>query len=214
MADAASDPRTFGSQPWGAHGFDLARLARSIAPQIFVTVPVLSMLGMASEPALLNGLTPIDIETARSLAGISPSMTRILTDPESGRALATGVETYRPTASLRSFITARDATCRVAGCMAKATETDVDHSKDWFLGGETVPTNLASLCRGHHSAKTRGHFTAVQSAATGSIVWTGPTGRSVTSYPEQIPATVHRAKAFSPWDSLGTSPNMSESLPF
>jgi hypothetical protein len=47
---------------------------RGIAPTVFVTVPALTLVGRSDEPAVLEGYGPIDIDTARELAGRAVGM--------------------------------------------------------------------------------------------------------------------------------------------
>jgi hypothetical protein len=63
---------------------DVAVLRR-ITPTVHVTVPVLALLGHGDEPAMLEGYGPIDVETARLLTANAPSLTRLLTHPETGQ---------------------------------------------------------------------------------------------------------------------------------
>jgi hypothetical protein len=65
-------------------------LGRGVRARVLITVPVLTLLGHGSEPAMLEGYGPIDIETARVLAADAPGFTRILTHPEAGAVLSLG----------------------------------------------------------------------------------------------------------------------------
>jgi len=65
----------------------LATLARSIRPQVTVTVPVLTLLGITDAPATMDGHVPVDPDTARTLTALAPSLRRILTHPETGAVL-------------------------------------------------------------------------------------------------------------------------------
>ncbi|WP_130416310.1 HNH endonuclease signature motif containing protein [Xylanimonas ulmi] len=172
--------------------FSLAAIARAIRPRIYVTVPVLTLLGRTDAPALLDGVVPIDPETARELAGLATSFTRLLTHPETGRVLAVGSEAYRPPAELRHFVKVRDTTCRFPGCTRPAATTDVDHTLAHADHGPTTAGNLAHLCRRHHVTKHQTTFTVRQTDAEGALTWTTPTGRTHTTHPAVVPATIHR----------------------
>ena len=100
VADAVAGPRTDPDPPdsgtsdrsttdelWEDR-YSLARLARSIRPKIYVTVPVLTLLGRIDEPGLLDGTVPIDADTAREMAGLATSFTRLLTHPHTGDVIA------------------------------------------------------------------------------------------------------------------------------
>jgi|GEM_PF-1362349 len=173
VTEAAVEP----SGPWSDDRFSLARIARSIRPRVFVTVPVLSLIGACDEPALLDGQVPIDAETARELAGLATSFTRLLTDPYHGTVIGVDAKTYRPPAGLKHWIQLRDATCRFPGCLRRAVESDIDHNTEWSHGGTTTIDNLTALCRRHHSLKTLGAFHATPSMTSNNTT----TGRNTAT---------------------------------
>ena len=178
---------------------DLATLARSIRPQVTVTVPVLTLLGITDAPATMDGHVPVDPDTARTLTALAPSLRRILTHPETGAVLSVGRTTYTVPADLKSLVTTRDTTCRFPGCTHPARRADLDHTTPWASGGTTSTGNLAALCRRHHSLKhqTRWHVRQVDDdTATGwggALAWTSPTGRTYRTAPEPVETTRHRA---------------------
>lgn len=174
---------------------ELATLARSVRPQVFVTVPVLTLLGRSDVPAMLDGTVPVDAETAQALTALAPSLTRLLTHPVSGNVLAVDSRKYLPPAGLRHHLTARDAACRFPGCTRPAMTTDADHTHDYARGGTTTATNLALLCRGHHVLKHQARFrVAQQHDGSGTLTWTTPTGRIYTTTPQPVPATGHTSQ--------------------
>ena len=210
VADAVAGPRTDVDPPDSGNGDRLAQtreeridqrnrerswlatVARSVRPKIYLTVPVLTLLGHSDQPALLDGVVPIDADTARELAGLSTSFTRLLTHPETGQVLAVGSDSYRPPADLRHYLKVRDTTCRFPGCNRRAADTDGDHTTARAAGGRTDASNLAQLCRRHHVLKHQGAFAVTQSEnGDGTLTWTTPTGRTHTTRPADIPATVH-----------------------
>ncbi|MCF4123179.1 HNH endonuclease [Antribacter sp. KLBMP9083] len=163
-------------------GASLVPLARSIVPRVHVTVPVLSLLGESDQPATLDGVVPIDPDTARRLAARAPSLRRLLTHPETGAVLSVGRDIYQVPADLRTYLQVRDVTCRFPGCTRKARYCDVDHSTDWAEGGTTSATNLAHLCRAHHTLKHQTRWT-VAHHGDGTLTWTSPSGRTYTTTP-------------------------------
>ncbi|ACZ31431.1 HNH endonuclease [Xylanimonas cellulosilytica DSM 15894] len=196
------DDMRHGGAPPGSTAPDLAVLARSIRPHIYLTIPVLTLLDRADEPALLDGTVPIDPDTARNLAALAPSFTRILTHPLTGNVLAMDARTYTPPAALRRHLVVRDTTCRFPGCGRPATNTDADHTHAHAAGGATTHSNLALLCRHHHVLKHQTRYAATQTpdttdatspapGSTGTLTWTTPTGRTYTTRPEPIPTTLH-----------------------
>ncbi|WP_262002555.1 HNH endonuclease signature motif containing protein [Microbacterium sp. Mcb102] len=131
-------------------------------------------------PALLDGTTPIDITTARRLAGSAMGWDRVLTHPISGALLA--VDRYRPSEQLRRHLRARDQRCRFPGCGIVARKCDLDHNHAASTGGATTDVNLAAFCRRHHMLKHHSPW-HVEQRAGGVLEWTSPTGRSYIDRP-------------------------------
>jgi hypothetical protein len=170
--------------------FSLAKHARSIRPQIFVTVPMLTLLGLSEAPALLDGMVPVDSATAQELTSLAPSLTRLLTDPMSGDVLGIDSKKYRPPSDLGEFIKLRDVTCRFPGCNRRAAESDVDHNRQASRGGSTSSSNLARLCRSHHIIKEQARF-EVDQDSNGALNWRTPFSQQVLTYPGEVPVTLH-----------------------
>ena len=154
-----------------------------VTPKIYVTVPVLTLLGHTDQPAELDGYGPIDADTARRLAAHAPSFRRILTHPETGAYLSYGRDTYRVPADLAGYLRIRDGGCRFPGCTRTAVRSDIDHTTDWQSGGNTRHDNLAHLCRKHHRLKHNTRWRMKQ-ALGGEIRWTSPAGREHTTNPQ------------------------------
>ncbi|MFJ2506128.1 DUF222 domain-containing protein [Microbacterium sp. NPDC087592] len=176
-------------------------LLGEIQARIEVSVPVMSLMGddlHSSEPsltgddggdsfrhetpppALLDGTTPIDITTARRLAGSAVGWDRVLTHPISGALLV--VDRYRPSEQLRRHLRARDQRCRFPGCGIGARKCDLDHNHAASIGGATTDVNLAAFCRRHHMLKHHSPW-HVEQRAGGVLEWTSPTGRSYVDRP-------------------------------
>ena len=153
-----------------------------IRAKVLVTVPVLTLLGKLQQPANLEGYGPIDPELARQLAADAPSFTRVLTDPVTSAILDFDRSKYAVPADLRLVLRVRDEVCRAPGCNRPAVNCDVDHSRDWALGGTTCAANLAHLCEAHHNLK---HHTRVslRNLGDGRIEWTTKAGRTYVTYP-------------------------------
>jgi len=167
-----------------------------IKPQVAVTVPVMTLLGLSDEPGDLAGHGPIDAHTARRLAAQAPSFLRILTHPETGAVLSVGRDRYAVPADLRSWLRLRDETCRFPGCSRRAQRCDIDHVKDWAHGGTTGHDNLIHLCRKHHRLKHTTGWTVSTGPPGGTS--SGPSTRQASSPPD-VPAlrqeSLHRALA-------------------
>jgi hypothetical protein len=114
-------------------------------------------------------------ETARQLAGQAGEWDRLFIDPVTRTPVE--IDTYRPTASMRKLLMARDQHCRFPGCRRAAIRCELDHTIDYALGGHTHIFNLAHLCQRHHSMK---QFTKweVRQIGGGVLEWTSPLGRT------------------------------------
>ena len=161
-------------------GRDFGRFA-GIRPTVVVTVPIQTLLG-ADEPAVLDGVVPIDAATARALTANATGLYRMLTDAHTGVRLDLSRERYQVTRGLRMWLRMRDETCRFPGCGRRARGCDIDHTVDWQYGGETRADNLAHLCRSHHTLKHRTRW-GIRQLPDGTIAWRGPAGREYRTRP-------------------------------
>jgi hypothetical protein len=152
----------------------------AIAGRVSVTVPVLTLMGVDDAAAEIDGRLPVDVETARRLAGASAGWDRILTHPMTGAVLT--VDRYRPTAEMIRFLKSRDVRCRFPGCGHAAADCDVDHTADAALGGATSRENLGDLCRRHHVLKHHSPW-QVEQLGGGVFAWTSPTGKTYIDRP-------------------------------
>ncbi|MHA7275672.1 HNH endonuclease [Arthrobacter sp. Hz1] len=187
-AGGAADGRAGTGDTGGAGGggglVDLASV-KGVQPVVFVTVPVLTLLG-GDGPADLEGYGPIDPDTARQLAAHAPGFIRILTHPETGTVLSVGRDRYKVPQGLRTTILVRDKTCLHPGCNRPAPACDIDHTIPWHQGGTTSYDNLAALCRRHHMLKTEGYWHYEQ-PEPGTIAATSLTGKNYTTLPQPPP---------------------------
>ncbi|WP_203579183.1 HNH endonuclease signature motif containing protein [Microbacterium hibisci] len=152
-------------------------------PSVAITVPVMTLLGHDDEPATLDGYGPIDAETARRLAGEASSWVRILTHPVTGTVLDVDRTTYRVPKALRRWLGVRDRVCIAPGCVRSARDCDIDHRLDWQYGGATADTNLAPLCKAHHTVKSKSLWQLYRDEVTGATWWISPTARTVDADP-------------------------------
>ena len=102
------------------------------------------------ERCFIPGVGPLPVAAARRLAddGIVKA---VLADAADVRAVAHFGRTIP--AKLRSALEARDVTCVVPGCDERE-DLEIDHLLRHSDGGPTRLSNLARLCRWHHSLKT------------------------------------------------------------
>lgn len=154
------------------------------SPEISVVVSLATLLGLADELAEVPGLGPIDAATARELA--ADGRWRLwVTDPATGRVVATGSRTYAPSAELARLIRARESHCRMPGCARRAEHCDLDHTVP-YPRGSTSERNLGPLCRTHHNLKTHHGYQLANHAAAGQQgwTWTCPSGLTHTDQPD------------------------------
>lgn len=152
---------------------------RGVEPTVAILIPAMTAMGHAEVPATLQGYGPIDIETAKRLAGRATSWIKVLTDPVTGAVLTVGREKYRPTADMRALLGLLDGGGRGYGCRRRPDETDVDHVVPFRQGparGQTAIDNLVLLSRLHHVIKTSGVWSIVLDPVTRELWWTSAWG--------------------------------------
>ena len=167
---------TGGTGGTGATGGACTRPA--VGVMVALTIPVLSLLGHSDEPALLEGVGPIDIETARLLCATVPSITRLLSDPVSGTIVGIDPRQYRVPAALKRWLAILQVTCDFPGCGRRAVHCDLDHTRAWADGGTTTADNLSHRCRKHHTMKHQTKWRVEKPPGAERAVWTSPTGFS------------------------------------
>ncbi|BCW72787.1 hypothetical protein NicSoilB8_38310 [Arthrobacter sp. NicSoilB8] len=146
--------------------------------QVLVTVPVLSLLGVTGEPAVLDGYGPIPPSMARRLvAGGAGSFYRVLVDPRDGAPLEIGRSSYRVTKAQRHWLRLRDSHCTFPGCNNHSLDNDADHLLAWADGGTTGIANLGQPCPKHHRLKHSSAWQPVGASKTSPPGWISPSGR-------------------------------------
>ncbi|NYF15279.1 hypothetical protein HDC37_000091 [Microbacterium sp. AK009] len=165
----------------------------AIRAEVQITIPITTLTGVTNSGAELNGVTPVDPDTARRMAGTARIWERVMTDPITG--VVTAVDRYTLHPSQTRFLNARDVTCRTPGCRRPAKLCHIDHSKDFALGGPSCNDNLCNECARHHTLKhaTNWH---VEQLPGGILKFTSPGGKTYDSHP---PSRV----AFVPTDDGG-----------
>lgn len=189
-ADAAATPRSRTRTPSGTIRDDRrgdddppSGAPRRATASIVVTVPALTLLGESDDAAILDGYGPIDLDTARRLAGEATSWVRLLTHPVSGAPLALDRTTYRVTAALRRWLGVTSPTCIFPGCGRSARACDIDHLTAWADGGRTDIDNLEPECRHHHRLRHETVWTPTRDAQTGVVTWRSPRGHETEPDP-------------------------------
>ena len=206
-ADALTDLLLTGHPTAEASASSIAE-ADAVVARVQITIPVMTLLGHDDAPAELAGHGPIDLDTARALAAGALGWDRVLVHPISGHVLA--VDRYRPSEHLRRTLRVRDEHCRFPGCRQPAPRCDIDHTIAREHDGPTEVTNLAHLCRRHHTLK---HHSAwrVRQRPDGVLEWTSPIGRV---YPDTPRRTLTFEAAAPPGREDSSPPGLVESPPF
>jgi hypothetical protein len=159
--------------------------------QVLITVPVMALLGLTDEPAMLDGYGPIPPSMARQLiADGAESFHRVLIDPRDGAPLEIGRTSYRVTKAQRQWLRLRDGKCPFPGCSNQSLDNEADHLQAWAHGGATGIKNLGSPCPRHHRLKHASGWTPIAATKNEPPGWTSPTGRHYLSeYPDWEPPT-------------------------
>ncbi|MET3920631.1 DUF222 domain-containing protein [Arthrobacter sp. UYEF20] len=146
--------------------------------QVLVTVPVLSLLGLTDEPAMLDGYGPIPPSMARRLiAEGADSFYRVLTDPRDGAPLEIGRTSYRLTKAQRQWLRLRDGRCPFPGCNNHSLDNEADHLLAWADGGTTGISNLGQPCPRHHRLKHGSAWQPTGASKNEPPGWISPSGR-------------------------------------
>ncbi|RAZ30831.1 HNH endonuclease [Microbacterium sp. SMR1] len=163
------------------YGTDRAGGLGAIRARVQVAVTAETLMGKDENPTEAVGAGLVDADTVRQLAGQVSEWDRLFIDPVTRTPVE--IDTYRPTASMKKLLMARDQHCRFPGCRRAAIRCELDHTVDYALGGHTHIFNLAHLCQRHHSMK---QFTKweVRQVGGGVLEWTSPLGRI---YREDVP---------------------------
>ncbi|MEW1984374.1 HNH endonuclease signature motif containing protein [Pseudarthrobacter oxydans] len=154
----------------------------SIRAQVLVTVPVLSLMGVTDEPAMLDGYGPIPASMARDLvANGADSFYRVLVDPRDGAPLEIGRSSYRVTKAMRNWLRLRDGQCPFPGCSNPSLDNEADHLLAWHHGGTTGISNLGQPCPKHHKLRHTSRWKPTPATKNQPPGWTSPTGRHYKS---------------------------------
>ncbi|MFJ6374085.1 DUF222 domain-containing protein [Pseudarthrobacter oxydans] len=154
----------------------------SIRAQVLVTVPVVALMGVTDEPAMLDGYGPIPASMARDLvADGADSFYRVLVDPRDGAPLEIGRSSYRVTKAMRNWLRLRDGRCPFPGCSNPSLDNEADHLLAWHHGGTTGISNLGQPCPKHHKLRHTTGWKPTPATKNQPPGWTSPTGRHYKS---------------------------------
>lgn len=154
--------------------------------EIDVTIDLATLLGWQDgcgtlrAPGFGDG-EPMSLDALRDLLddpSLGVTLRRLVTDPLTGELLDRGRRAYAAPDALRSFLAARDGTCRFPGCRRRAASCQLDHAVPWEEGGGTDRANLGALCVRHHQFKTHAGWQLRPRGPGGACAWESPGGRS------------------------------------
>jgi len=156
----------------------------NITGHVQVTISATTLAGEDDKPAQLDNEGPLHPDAARRLAGRATLWTRLFLD---ATGVVTHTDSYTPTAAMSRHLRARDQHCRFPGCRVPARRCDLDHTRDYALGGPTSLDNLADLCHSHHPLKhpsiPDAHRWTARQLPDRSIEWISPLGNVHTDRP-------------------------------
>jgi hypothetical protein len=121
-------------------------------------------------------------EIARRVAADQPGgeWRYVLTHPETGEILDTGLLRRRPLASQRRRVEMRDPVCVFPGCRRPARDCDLDHRIPWAVVRRTRTRDLAPLCRHDHVIRHRAGW-RYRRLPNGDYLWISRLGHTYTT---------------------------------
>ena len=142
-----------------------------------IHVDLETLLALNDDPGELAGCGPVIADITRKVAErqVDGTWHYTVTDPHSGRSLATGTTRRRPTAAQHREVVARHRTCIFPGCRIPARGCDLDHRIPWAEGGTTRTDDLGPLCRHDHGIRHAAGWT-YKILPNGEIEWTSRLG--------------------------------------
>ena len=151
------------------------------APHLSVTIGLDTLAGLDNLPGLLAGFGAIPAGMARSIAISASTVTALIIDPGTGRAVDAGSLTYRPRQELRDQVAALLNYCQFPSCRQPAWRCDVDHRtafdhQNAAAGGPTSRHNAGPLCRRHHLFKHHSEWRIRLDPDRVTVHWASPTG--------------------------------------
>lgn len=153
----------------------------SPAAMVYLHMPIDAALGITDDGCELAGYGPIPGPIARHIMSNPESIWRkVLCDPATGHPLDLGRRRYRPNATIREVIHARDRECAIPGCHRTAQHCHFDHVQSRHNGGDTSVTNGEAACAYHNNLKEEPGWRIEFSADNTTATITTPTGQRIT----------------------------------
>lgn len=143
-------------------------------PHLVLTASLETLQGVpGAPPAVVRGVGPVNLETARRLAcdaslrvavagdhpataagaqRVTPSVAgaTVASDGAVDRSYSIGRASRTVPPAMRTAIGMRDQGCRYPGCDRPPEWTDGHHIEHWADRGDTHVSNVVSMCRFHH----------------------------------------------------------------
>lgn len=139
-------------------------------------VTELSLVVQAQDAQTVTDSEGLPIGTTDQSTLLCDPVFRAVVTAVHGIVIALGRDQRLANRAQRRAIAHRDGGCVWPGCTHRPAWTDAHHIQHWQHGGNTDPSNLASLCRYHHMVTHRNgwnmHVTDDQ-----WFWWTSPTGQ-------------------------------------
>ncbi len=154
----------------------------SITGRVCVTIPAAALNHINAAELAGTSTRAAVLRTAAKAAARTRRQATADQQADAGCAHTTASPSYRPPATIRDLIDARDQTCRLPGCRQPAWRGDLDHTTPYHRGGLTCPCNLGPLCRRHHRLKQQHHWALTQTTP-GTFHWQTPAGRTYATTP-------------------------------
>ena len=192
---------------------------RAVQYRVGLLIPAMTATGHSDVPATLEGYGPIDIETAKALAGAATSWIKVLTDPITGAVLDIGRDKYRPTADMRALLGILDHAGRGPNTARPPSQCEADHVDPYRQGlarGRTALDNLVLLAVRDHRIKTSGYWD-IELRALRDLAWTSFMGtRIITTVqplePTPIPDELRAPPSTPPDPAAWTDPDEADAL--
>jgi hypothetical protein len=141
--------------------------------ELFVHLTDTTLTSVSENVGRLQNLqVPVTAEQIREWCNTAG---RVLVRPVLDLTGCEPVDSYEIPDRHRRLVQQRDHHCVAPYCHKRSEACDVDHVCPYGTGGPTCPCNLASLCRGHHRAKTHDRWD-YEVIVPGVYLWTLPTG--------------------------------------
>jgi hypothetical protein len=164
---------------------------RGVQCKVGLLIPAMTAMGHRTEPAILEGYGPIDIETAKRLAGQATSWIKVLTDEVTGAVIDIGRDKYRPTDDMRALLGVLDRGGRGPNTYRPPGQTQADHVVPFRQGlarGKTALENLVLLARRDHGVKTSELYD-IELRRDRDLVWSSWFGTRLITTVEPLPPT-------------------------